>query len=473
MIGRAIGNFVVLSQVGEGGMGVVYLAEHPLIGRQVAVKVLHPHLANQPQIVGRLFTEARSAFEVRSANIVEILDFGMLEDKTTYFVMEWLEGGKSLSTVLAGDRRLPVERAVPIALGITRALCAAHAQGIAHLDLKPDNIFLVERDGEPDFVKVLDFGIAKSFDEQDVGHDPASLVIGTPTYMSPEQCVGDQKRIGPRCDIYSLGIILYEMIVGRPPFGHGKLVEIVDRHLREQPIPPTMIDSTVPRALEKIILRALEKEPAARYQSAAEVLRELKTIARLQWTPPVAVDEFPTVDEAGATLEMGRDSTQPFGTPAATTENNTVESAPQLAPREISERLPRIAPEEGAAITDATMPGVVPPAQAIVRRRIVSSGGMARASTLPALAAVEPDEARVESIPVAPAVIAPPVTTPTASIALPHGSAPEAVTDEKSTSLTTLPATNSGSRFGYGALAIVLAAGITLGLLVARLGLLR
>ena len=273
-IGRSIGNFVVVARIGSGAMGAVYLAEHPLIGRQLAVKVLHPHLARERSIVARLFTEARSAFEVRSANIVDIIDFGVLPDQTTYFLMEWLDGCSLADELTRGP--LGAERAVSIALGIARALDAAHEGSVVHRDLKPANVFLVERDGTPDVVKVLDFGIAKVTSED----DPAALrgqLLGTPAYMAPEQCRGDD--VDGRSDVYALGVILYEMLTGARPFGHRETREVLHGHMFDRPPLPSEFVPSISPALEQVVVRAMEKDPAARWQSARELRDALAGLA--------------------------------------------------------------------------------------------------------------------------------------------------------------------------------------------------
>src|SRR5262245_57292356 len=204
MIGRTIGNYVVKTKIGEGGMGAVYAAEHPRIGRRVAIKVLHPELGKSPEIVARFFTEAKAANEIRNEHIIEILDFGELPDGISYFVMEWLDG-QSLAEALNRQRKFPLPRALHVARGVGRALAAAHESCIVHRDLKPDNIFLVKRGEDPDFVKVLDFGIAKLMqgDPQQAYKTQTGAIMGTPYYMSPEQCRGATREMDQRADIYS------------------------------------------------------------------------------------------------------------------------------------------------------------------------------------------------------------------------------------------------------------------------------
>jgi tRNA A-37 threonylcarbamoyl transferase component Bud32 len=265
MIGRTIGNYVVREKIGEGGMGVVYRAEHPHINRHVAIKVLHPGADRNPEVVHRFFNEARAATEIRNAHIVEVMDFGELKPEgTPYLVMEWLEG-ESLGGLLRASRKLPVARAAHIMSGIARALKAAHSKGVVHRDLKPDNVFLVRIEGEPDLIKVLDFGIAKLL----VTAMPAryqtqtGAIIGTPAYMSPEQCRG-AKEIDHRTDLYSLGVMGYQMLTGRLPFEAEALGELLLKHMTEKPPPPAALDASVPAAISDVIAGALEKEPERR-----------------------------------------------------------------------------------------------------------------------------------------------------------------------------------------------------------------
>jgi hypothetical protein len=264
MIGRTIGNYVVRDKIGEGGMGVVFRAEHPHINRRVAIKVLHPGADRNPEVVHRFFNEARAATEIRNEHIVEVLDFGTLPEGMPYLVMEWLDG-ESLGSLLRSARKLPLGQAALIMNGIARALRAAHGKGVVHRDLKPDNVFLVRRDGEPDLVKVLDFGIAKLLATgMPVQYQTQTgAIIGTPAYMSPEQCRG-AKEIDHRTDVYALGVIGYQMLTGRLPFAADALGELLLKHLTETPAPADSIEPSVPGPVSQILARALEKEPEKR-----------------------------------------------------------------------------------------------------------------------------------------------------------------------------------------------------------------
>ncbi len=274
MIGETFGNYRVTELIGEGGMGVVYLAEHPGIGRRAAVKVLRPGLTDNPELTKRFFNEARAANAIRHPGIVEVFDCGTLPSGTSYIVMELLEG-ENLAARLRQVGRLPSADARRIAGQTASALAAAHAAGIVHRDLKPDNLFLVPdyRDSSAELVKVLDFGIAKLAQQ---GSEISSVrtrtgsVMGTPAYMSPEQCRGT-RQIDHRADIYALGVILYEMVCGRPPFVSQGFGEMVHLHISEPPPPPRTIDAAIPEDLERLILWCLEKEPADRVQTMSDL----------------------------------------------------------------------------------------------------------------------------------------------------------------------------------------------------------
>src|ERR1041385_6379202 len=223
IIGQTIGNYLVTQKLGEGGMGSVYLAEHPTIGKKVALKVLHPEFSSNQEVAARFFNEAKAVNDIGHPNIVDILDFGIIEtqsrrDRLVHFIVVYLVG-PTLSALIRNESPLPPERALSIALQVADALAASHKCGIVHRDLKPDNIILSQRGRERDFVKLLDFGIAKLTGGSAVGshRTRTGIVMGTPAYMSPEQCEG-RDSVDKRTDVYALGIVIYEMLVGRVPF---------------------------------------------------------------------------------------------------------------------------------------------------------------------------------------------------------------------------------------------------------------
>ncbi len=277
LIGLTIGNYQIKSKLGEGGMGSVYLAVHPLIGKQVALKVLHAEFASNRDVVARFFTEAKSVNDIQHPNIVNIVDYGELHTaeggEMVYFIMEFLDGD-SLSNVIRAQAPLPPERALAICMQIADALGASHQNGVVHRDLKPDNVILIQRGRQTDFVKVLDFGIAKlTGDQPGSRRTRTGIVMGTPAYMSPEQCEG-RGNVDHRTDIYALGILLYEMITGRVPFTGEGYGEVLVQHLTQPPTRPSTIRVVAPH-IEAVCLKALEKSPDNRYPTMEEFMKAL------------------------------------------------------------------------------------------------------------------------------------------------------------------------------------------------------
>jgi serine/threonine protein kinase len=270
-IGHTIGNYKITAKLGEGGMGVVYLAEHPVIGKKVAMKAIHPELSKNSDVVSRFVTEAKAVNQIGHEHIVDIADFGNTHEGEFYFVMEYLQG-ESLSDRLRRETRIMEGRALSISAQIADALNASHAQGIIHRDLKPENIFLCNRGQNRDFVKVLDFGLAKlTQGDTKVTHKTRTgSVMGTPYYMSPEQCEG-KIEIDHRADIYSLGVLIFEMLTGKVPFGGEGYGEIIVKHVT---MPPPSVRSVVPELpeyLDLILYRVLAKDRDQRFQTMAEL----------------------------------------------------------------------------------------------------------------------------------------------------------------------------------------------------------
>jgi len=266
-------------RISAGGMGAVYRATHVLMDKKVAVKVLHPALASDDQIVQRFTREARAASRISHPHALSVTDFGEAADGVVFLVMEYL-GGRTLKEVLRADGPFPLGRTVEIFRQIAGALDAAHAEGVVHRDLKSDNIMLEEVGGHHDWAKVLDFGIAKI--QEPLGQDPAltapNLVIGTPQYMSPEQC-SQSSNIDKRSDIYSLGIILYEMLTGSVPFTGESPTAIMMQQLQD--VPPSVLElqPALPASVDAIIKRALAKSPDERFDSAGEFAEALTQAA--------------------------------------------------------------------------------------------------------------------------------------------------------------------------------------------------
>ena len=277
LIGRAIGSYRVIKQLGKGGMGAVYLAEHPVIGSRVAIKFLHPQYATDTKIVDRFYNEARAVNVIGHDNILKILDLNVTADNRHYFIMEFLNG-RSLQNIVQPDVPVPLEVTGPILLQTCEALQAAHDHQIVHRDLKPDNIYLIVHKGRKNFVKVVDFGIAKltDGDGNSTGKTQTGLVMGTPAYMSPEQAGGMSNLIDGRSDIYSLGAMMFQMATGKLPFPGKSFGEVLIGHLQEPPPEPRSINPLVPEAYQAIILKCLEKPQEKRFQSMHELHDALK-----------------------------------------------------------------------------------------------------------------------------------------------------------------------------------------------------
>jgi serine/threonine-protein kinase len=291
MLGGIVGSYRILDRIAVGGMGTVYRAEHQLIGRIAAVKVLHPDMSGKRDIVNRFFNEAKATTQIKHPGIVEIFDFGYMPSGLAYLVMELLEG-EPLSARMRERGKMPEAEAAVLMRGVCSALAAAHAKGIVHRDLKPENIFVVPDPESPMGVrtKLLDFGIAKLTDVGDAGSvTKTGAVMGTPTYMSPEQCKGTGE-VDHRADLYSIGCMLYELVVGRPPFSNLGAGELLGSHLFVQPEPPSRHGPVSP-TLERLIMRLLEKNPELRVQTALDLAGELAAIASAQgWGTMPGVD---------------------------------------------------------------------------------------------------------------------------------------------------------------------------------------
>src|SRR5260221_2587763 len=260
-------------RLGVGGMGAVYRAEHVLMRKPVAVKVLHREMTAMQGVVKRFELEAIAAGRIDHPNVTVATDFGKLEDGSFYLVLEYVPG-RSLTELIRAEAPLPAERALFIARQMAAGLGAAHGAGIVHRDLKPDNVMLIERGGTKDFVKVLDFGIAK------VNAEGASSpltrigsVFGTPAYMAPEQAAG--QPVDHRADLYSLGLVLYEMLAGKPAFESEDIVGLLSKQLTE---PPPSLPPAVGADVAALVMKLCQKDPAARVESAEALLLEIDAI---------------------------------------------------------------------------------------------------------------------------------------------------------------------------------------------------
>ncbi|HFE44754.1 MAG TPA: serine/threonine protein kinase [Nannocystis exedens] len=280
----------IISRLGSGGMGVVYNAEHITIRKRCAIKVLSDEYANKPDIVDRFLQEARAASMIDHENVVEITDYGQTPSGSVFFVMEMLQG-EDLAGTIEREGPLPWERVQPIILQICRALREAHAVGIIHRDMKPENCFRIERSGTKDFIKVLDFGIAKVTNEDGEGKGltKTGMIFGTPEYMSPEQAQG--MRVDHRADIYAVGVITYELLTGRVPFTADTFMGVLTKHMFEVPPAPSAVAPKgvrISRQVEALILKALQKDREHRFSSMDELIEAIEGISRGEQVAVVA-----------------------------------------------------------------------------------------------------------------------------------------------------------------------------------------
>ena len=284
-VGRtAGGKYKLVRLLGSGGMGEVYEAQHSIIGRRFAIKFLHPLLAGNSEVVARFQREAQAAGSLENENIAAVVDAGTADDGAPYLVMEYLDG-EDLAHLLVRGGPLPVPRAAYIVIQACRGLAAAHSRGIVHRDLKPENLFICKRNDGSDLVKVLDFGIAKLHTGRaGTGLTQTGTTMGTPFYMSMEQARG-AKEVDQRTDIYALGVILYEILSGAKPHPGESYNEILYHVLTQEPAPLDSIRSGLPPGLSAVVQKAMAREAADRYASAADLMEELILFAGRAVTP--------------------------------------------------------------------------------------------------------------------------------------------------------------------------------------------
>jgi serine/threonine protein kinase len=341
-LGTTVGNYRLLDVIGRGGMGTVYRGEHVYIGRPVAVKILHAQFARYEEAVKRFLREARAASSINHPNIVDVTDFGPTPDHGVYFVMEYIEG-ESLEDLIARESPIVLHRAINIINQLASALGRAHELGVIHRDLKPENVmlasrpgrrdlirfvnvdhakgrFIIEREEFYDFVKILDFGIAKVLEQPDVatgatglasaGHTIAGAVFGTPEYMSPEAAAG--LPVDHRSDVYSLGILFYDMLVGHVPFEAEAAADVMQKQIHSPPVPPRHArpDAEITDAAERLILKSLAKRPEERQQNMDELRHELQgcygSVAYRRDAQRMGVDQVKPAEDSAEWMDKPR-----------------------------------------------------------------------------------------------------------------------------------------------------------------------
>jgi serine/threonine-protein kinase len=319
LIGRVLSErYRILRKVGEGGMGCVYQAEHTLIEKKIALKVLFADYTRRADLVARFLQEAKSASRIGHENVIDITDFGQSPEGLVYIAMEYLDG-QDLGKTLKAEKVIDWQRARPILMQITKGLRAAHDHGIIHRDMKPENVFLVQREGRPDFVKVLDFGIAKVVTPDDDGPrlTQTGMIFGTPEYMSPEQAQGHPPD--HRVDVYAVGCMMYHMLTGSVPFTADSFMGIMTKHLLEPPVPlrQRRPDLDILPDVEAVCLRAMEKDRDKRWPDMDAFYRALGSAGGMpfeasnSFVAPKASLRYPALAEPNRGVTDGKTAIAP------------------------------------------------------------------------------------------------------------------------------------------------------------------
>jgi serine/threonine-protein kinase len=343
MVGKVLADrYRIIKLLGEGGMGQVYEAQHVNINKRFAIKLLRPEIVANPEAVQRFRQEAWSASSIGHENIIEIDDFATLPSGSVYLAMEFLSG-QSLAERMKVGPPLDVGEALDIFVQVARGLSAAHDKGIIHRDMKPENVFLAVRHNRT-VVKILDFGIAKvSGAEGSHSLTRTGAIFGTPHYMSPEQALG--KALDLRSDIYSVGVIMYEVFTGKVPFEAESFMGILTKHITNEPKRPTEVAPTVPPEMEAVILKAMAKDPAQRYANMEELAHDLLDVMHI-YAPHMlsASGNIPAVP--------GRTPSQPMRTPSAQMHVSTGSKPPMIVSgsHQVSQRTPSGLQRPGATV---------------------------------------------------------------------------------------------------------------------------
>ncbi len=276
-VAKQLGQYRLRQLLGSGGMGEVYLAEHQMMKRPCAIKVIRPEKAGDPQVLARFEREVQATAKLSHWNSIDIYDYGRTADGTFYYVMEFLPG-HNIGEIVSDYGPLPANRVIYLMRQVCEALTEAHSHGLVHRDIKPANIFCAYRGGMFDVAKLLDFGLAKPMsDVQEAGLTQEGTITGSPLFMSPEQATGSNE-VDERSDIYSLGAVMYLMATGKPPFDYSSPLKVLVAHASETPVSPRELNPTIPVELEEIILRCLEKQPEDRFQDVASLQEQLEQV---------------------------------------------------------------------------------------------------------------------------------------------------------------------------------------------------
>ena len=422
LVGKVLSErYRIVRKIGEGGMGAVYQAEHALIEKKMALKILFQDLTRRPDLIARFLQEAKSASRIGHENVIDISDFGQSPEGLVFIAMEYLDG-QDLGKLLKKEGAMHWERARPILMQIAKGLRAAHGNGIIHRDMKPENIYLIQREGRPDFVKVLDFGIAKIVNDDTGG--PAltqtGMIFGTPEYMSPEQAQGSTPD--HRVDIYAVGCIMYHMLTGQVPFTADNFMGILTKHLLEPPVPPRKRrpDLEIPAEVEAICLRAMDKDRDKRFADMDALYRALGAAGDLQFEPsqvfvpprlPKASLKYPTLAAANLDVRESRTAIAVSGTGSFEDERpGRADEAPagSRKPAMIAMIIGGVALAAGGlvfALKPSSKPAAPEPAAAVAKP--VAPAAVAAPATPPPAAAPAPAEA-----PKPAAAAEPPATEP-------------------------------------------------------------